>query len=262
MDNLDYVQRDGYMTGFSMDLVDITRLRFYTFFTKDGLTLHEAGVSALRRFLNARLNLYANVYFHRTTRALDLHLQEIFCDTMRQVFPSNPIDALDEYLLCDEWSLYHKVCGWLTDEDPQKRRLGREWQKLYSRSVKWKMSFSTELSVDQLQRGVRFSHAEDYEKRIRAFLPANMKKKAFRVDLATQDPRPVNPMAETEKRINIYNAATGRTSPEPLREIYRFIPARVVHFRVFSPDHDHDQVIAQAAEKALETLEGTSTTNI
>ncbi|MCX5819658.1 MAG: metal-dependent phosphohydrolase, partial [Deltaproteobacteria bacterium] len=69
---------DAFMTGFSLDIVDIARLRFYTFFTKQGLTLHQAGVSALSRFLNARLNLYSNVYFHRTTRALDLHLQEIF----------------------------------------------------------------------------------------------------------------------------------------------------------------------------------------
>ena len=75
VDNLDYVQRDAYMTGFSLDMVDIPRLRHYTFFTRDGLTLHQSGISALGRFLNARINLYGNVYFHRTTRALDLHLQ-------------------------------------------------------------------------------------------------------------------------------------------------------------------------------------------
>ena len=74
-DNLDYVQRDAFMTGFSLDMVDISRLRFYTFFTEKGITLHQAGISALSRFLNARINLYRNVYYHRTTRALDLHLQ-------------------------------------------------------------------------------------------------------------------------------------------------------------------------------------------
>jgi len=31
VDNLDYVQRDAYMTGFSLDMVDIPRLRYYTF---------------------------------------------------------------------------------------------------------------------------------------------------------------------------------------------------------------------------------------
>ena len=64
------------------------------------------------------------------------------------------------------------------------------------------------------------------------------------------------------KRINIYNPSTGITSPEPLVDIYRFIPARVVHFRVFSLTHDHDEALAHAAEKALGSLSGQSKTNI
>ncbi|MHB8773075.1 MAG: HD domain-containing protein [Syntrophales bacterium] len=262
VDNLDYVQRDAFMTGFSLDIVDIARLRFYSFFTKDGLTLHQAGLSALSRFLNARLNLYSNVYFHRTTRALDLHLQEIFRDTMDRIMPASPAEALDAYLACDEWRLFCEVRGWPESTDPQKQKLGREWGKLHGREVKWKMSFSAEISIDQLQKGTRFSGASDYEQRIRACLPARLKRKPFRVDLATQDPRPINPMAETEKRVNIFNPATGATSQEPLRDIYRFIPARIVHFRVFSLDHDHDEAIARAAETTLAAAEATSRTNI
>jgi hypothetical protein len=262
VDNLDYVQRDAFMTGFSLDIVDIERLQFYTFFTKHGLTLHQAGVSALSRFLNARLNLYANVYFHRTTRALDLHLQEIFRDTMTRILPAGPTADTDRYLDCDEWRLFSEVRGWLASGDRPQRVLGREWDKLHRREVKWKMSFSAELSIDQLQRGTRFAGAADYERQIRAHLPKPLRSKPLRVDLATQDPRPVNPMAETEKRINIFDPATGQTSPEPLREIYRFIPARVVHFRVFSLNHDHDDLLARAAEKTLETVEGASRTNL
>lgn len=262
VDNLDYVQRDAFMTGFSLDIVDITRLRFYTFFTKQGLTLHQAGVSALSRFLNARLNLYSNVYFHRTTRALDLHLQEIFRDTMDMILPVNPVDDLDAYLECDEWRLFSEVRSWRESADRRKRALGREWEKLHHREVKWKMSFSAELSIDQIQRGTRFSPAPDYAKQIRSCLPGPLKKTPFRVDLATQDPRPVNPMAETDKRVNIFDPATGMTSPEPLREIYRFIPARVVHLRVFSRNHDHDEIIARAAERILGAVDGTSKTNI
>jgi len=262
VDNLDYVQRDAYMTGFSLDIVDITRLRFYTFFTKEGLTLHQAGISALNRFLNARLNLYTNVYFHRTTRALDLHLQEIFKDTMQLIFPWNPADALEEYLYCDEWNLFREVRGWFKEEDRMKKRLGREWAKLHDREVKWKMSYSTEISIDQIQRGARFLRARDYENQIRSFLPGDLKKTELRVDLATQDPRPINPMAETEKRVNIFNPVTGVTSPEPLKEIYRFIPARIVHFRVFSLNHDADTALTAAAEKTLGLLEGITKTNI
>lgn len=261
VDNLDYVQRDAYMTGFSLDIVDIARLRFYTFFTGNGLTLHQAGISALSRFLNARLNLYTNVYFHRTTRALDLHLREIFHDTMNIIFPKNPLEALDDYQNLDEWHLFHEVQNWGEDSDTKKRRLGQEWAKLHNREVQWKMSFSTEISVAQIPRGVAFSRAKDYEDRVREYLPKSLKKLKFCVDLATQDPRPLNPMAETEKRINIFNPATGQTSPEPLWDIYRFIPARVVHFRVFSLSHDHDEELTKAAEKVLGNLDDGVKTN-
>ncbi|MDD5167570.1 MAG: HD domain-containing protein [Syntrophales bacterium] len=262
VDNLDYVQRDAYMTGFSLDIVDIARLRYYHFFTDDGLTLHQAGLSALSRFLNARLNLYANVYFHRTTRALDLHLQEIFRETLNFIFVHNPLEALDEYLHLDEWNLFHAVRGWMSDSDPLKKRLGREWEKLYNRQVKWKMSYSTELSVDQLQRGTCFSDAAGYERQIRDHLPKSLKNIFFRVDLATQDPRPVNPMALTGKSVNIFNPATGCISREPLLDIYRFIPARIVHFRIFALNHDHDGDLTVAAGRTLETIHDVSRTNI
>ena len=261
-DNLDYVQRDAFMTGFSLDMVDISRLRFYTFFTEQGITLHQAGISALSRFLNARLNLYRNVYYHRTTRALDLHLQEIFRDTMNLLLPGDPSKALGDYLECDEWTLFRDVQRWPRDGDPLKRRLGREWEKLHNREVKWKMSFVTELSVDELPRGIRFSGEKDYEDEIRRHLPRELRRKPFRVDLATQDPRPLNPITEEDRRINIYNPSTGTTSPEPLVDLYRFIPARVVHFRVFALTHDHDEAMAGAAEKALDSLAGQSKTNI
>lgn len=262
VDNLDYVQRDAYMTGFSLDMVDVPRLRYYTFFTKDGLTLHQSGISALRRFLNARLNLYSNVYFHRTTRALDLHLQEIFSETLRLLYPQSPLKNLDAYLGCDEWSLFSEVQGWLSVKDPRRRKLAREWQKIHARKLKWKMSFATEISVDSIQRGTEFVGAQNYEARIRECLPAGMKRLAFRVDVATQDPRPLNPIAEPGKQINIFNPVTGKTSPEPLNEIYRFIPARVRHFRVFALNHDHDEDLSRAAEAALGNVERSIPTNV
>ncbi len=262
VDNLDYVQRDAYMTGFSLDMVDMPRLRYYTFFTKDGLALHQSGISALRRFLNARLNLYSNVYFHRTTRALDLHLKEIFTDTIKLMYPESPLKNLDAYLSCDEWSLYSTVQGWLAARDARKRKLALEWQKIHARELKWKMSFAAEISVDSIQRGTVFAGAGNYEVRIRECLPAKLKRLAFRVDVATQDPRPLNPIAEPEKRINIFNPVTGRTSPEPLNEIYRFIPARVRHFRVFALNHDHDEELGKAAEMALGHIEKSIPTNV
>lgn len=262
VDNLDYVQRDAYMTGFSLDMIDMPRLRYYSFFTQDGLALHASGISTLRRFLNARLNLYSNVYFHRTTRALDLHLQEIFSETLRSMYPESPVKNLDAYLGCDEWSLYSEVKSWLSAKDADKRRLAREWQKIFARELKWKMAFAAEISVESIPRGTELVGAQNYEAKIREHLPAKFRKLAFRVDVATQDPRPLNPIAEPGKRINIFNPVTGRTSPEPLAEIYRFIPARVRHFRVFALNHDFDEELSRAAERALGNLGTSISTNV
>ncbi len=253
VDNLDYVRRDAYMTGFSIDIVDIDRILFYSFFSGEGLTLHQAGVSAFTRFVNARLNLYSNVYFHRSGRAIDFHMQEIFEETMKKVFPFNPKTNLNKYLCLNEWSLIQEVERWQQSTDPDKKRLGREWEKIIKRRVKWKMAYSTELTIDQAQKGLPvFNRAVELEKAIRSQLPkGKIQKVKFKVDLATQDPRPINPMAESNKRINIYNPQTGKISPEPLKDIFKYIPARVVHFRVFTLDKKYDEEIANASEKVL-----------
>ena len=109
MDNLDYVLRDAYMCGVAIGAVDIDRLMYYTFFTDKGLTLHKSGLTALNMFLNARLYMYTNVYYHRTTRAIDEHLKELFKDTMAALFPYNPVENLAEYLELTDWSLLEAV---------------------------------------------------------------------------------------------------------------------------------------------------------
>ena len=112
VDNLDYVMRDAYMCGVAIGAVDIDRLMYYTFFTDKGLTLHKSGLTALNMFLNARLYMYTNVYYHRTTRAIDEHLKELFKDTMAEVFPFNPVENLKEYLNLTDWSLLEAVRKW------------------------------------------------------------------------------------------------------------------------------------------------------
>ncbi|MEO5965526.1 MAG: HD domain-containing protein, partial [Candidatus Limnocylindrales bacterium] len=83
VDNLDYVCRDAYLTGVSMGPVDAERLRRYTFVSNRGLTLYESGIGALEMFLTARLFMYQHVYLHRTVRAIDLDLEEVFAPSIR-----------------------------------------------------------------------------------------------------------------------------------------------------------------------------------
>jgi len=249
-DNMDYIQRDAYMTGFSLDMVDIDRLLYYTFVTDKGLTLHKSGSSTLRRFVNARFTMYADVYFHRTNRAVDLHMAEIFQETIRLLFPFDPREALDAYLGVSDWSLLEGVQRWVNDDDPRKRALGIEWAKILDRQVKWKMAYDHMETMDE-PRGKKFWSVRDLEEAIRKHLPEPLRGIEFKVDMARQDPRPLNPWTEETKKILIYDPATGRASPSPVADLLRYIPAQVAHYRIFATDHSHDAELAAATQAAL-----------
>ncbi len=249
-DNMDYIQRDAYMTGFSLDLVDIDRLLYYTFVTEDGLTLHKSGSSALRRFVNARFTMYADVYYHRTNRAMDLHMQEIFEETVRLLFPVDPRKELDRYLGVSDWSLLEGVRRWLEDPDPRRRALGEEWSRIVAREVKWKMAYDHMETMDD-PRAKKFVDAAELEAEIRRALPAAIASLPLKVDVARQDPRPLNPWTEEAKKILIYDPATDRASPQPVQDLFRYIPARVAHYRVFALDHAHDDALARATQAVL-----------
>ncbi len=250
-DNMDYIQRDAYMTGFSLEMVDIERLLFYSYFTEKGLTLHQAAGPALARFVQARLSMYSDVYYHRTNRAIDLHMRDIFRDTMEILVPYNPTEELDRYLEVTEWFLLEEVRHWPGAKESRKRELGVEWQKILNRQVQWKMVHEQPARMGQDALAQAFLPAAEFERRIKDHLPPALRGIAFRVDLAEQDTRPVNPMADFAKTINIFNPATGRVSPQPLAEVLRDVPPKLARYRVFALNHDHDQELAEAAERAF-----------
>jgi HD superfamily phosphohydrolase len=117
VDNLDYVRRDAYLTGVSMGPVDAERLRRYAFVSDRGLTLYESGVGALEMFLTARLFMYQHVYLHRTVRAIDLDLEEVFAPSIRAVFgDQSPAERLAAFADLDEYALLHQAAGWARGE--------------------------------------------------------------------------------------------------------------------------------------------------
>ena len=250
-DNMDYIQRDAYMTGFSLEMVDIDRLLFYTFFTEKGLTLHQAAGPALARFVQARLSMYSDVYYHRTNRAIDLHMRDIFRDTMEILVPYNPARELERYLELSEWFLLEEVRRWPAARESRRRELGVEWQKILNRQVKWKMVHEHTERLVEGAGALTFMEAKELEKRIREQLPPRLADLPFSVDVAQQDTRPINPMRDLVRLINIYNPATGSVSPQPLANLLRDVPPKLARYRVFALNHDHDQELAEAAEQAF-----------
>jgi HD superfamily phosphohydrolase len=151
VDNLDYVRRDAYLTGVAVGPVDVERLRRYTFISGRGLTLYEPGLGALEMFLTARLFMYQQVYFHRTVRAIDLDLAEVFEPSIRAIFGTgSPADRLFEYADLDEYALLHQAARWARGEllavggpaDPGsglvEKPIGDAWRAILLRQPRWR----------------------------------------------------------------------------------------------------------------------------
>ena len=153
VDNLDYVRRDAYLTGVTAGPVDVERLRRYTFIGSDGLTLFEPGLGALEMFLSSRRFMYQQVYFHRTVRAIDLDLSEVFGPSIRAIFgDGSPADRLAAYADLDEYALLHQAARWARGLDvvpegaaapsPGDGRVSREladaWRAILLRQPTWR----------------------------------------------------------------------------------------------------------------------------
>ncbi|RMF85336.1 MAG: HD domain-containing protein [Nitrospirae bacterium] len=250
-DNMDYVLRDSYMCGVAVGPVDVERLIHYTFLSERGLTLHRAGLAALNMFLNARLYLYSNVYFHRTTRAIDLHLREVFPATMAHFWDGNPVEDLEGYLGVTEWSLLEEVRRWVREAAGERRELGREWARILGRDVKWKMAYDTILSTRDVTQQAPRLDPEGLERAIRDRLPPELAGLPFRVDLATKDTRPLNPLQMGDRQIYVFDPTSGRISTAALRDQFDYIPAKILHCRIFALDHAHDVELGEVAARVL-----------
>ena len=250
-DNMDYVLRDSYMCGVAVGPIDIERIMYYSFFSEKGLTLDRGGIQAFIMFLNARFYLYTNVYYHRTTRGIDLHLKEIFRDTMRLIFPHDLNKELQPYLNMTEWTLLEEVARWEHSEDGERRDLGREWRQILERRLKWRMSHEVVLDLFEPRRGQSFMKAEEVEQRVKDLLPPGLRNFPFKIDMAQQDPRPLNPIGMKDRQIYVYDAADRSVSAEPLKELLKYLPGKVAQCRIFAMSHEHDQQLARALNEAL-----------
>src|SRR5687767_4081546 len=261
-DNMDYVLRDSYMCGVAVGPIDIERIIYYSFFSEKGLTLDRSGLQAFTMFLNARFYMYTNVYYHRTTRGIDLHLKDIFRDTMRIAFPYDLRKDLHPYLHLTEWTLLEEVGRWHDSDDPERQKLGVEWRHVLDRRLKWRMSGEEVLDQFEARKGQGFLDAKTVEERVRHFLPRSLKHFDFRIDMALQDPRPLNPLKMGDRQIYVFDAAAQRVSEEPLTEILKYLPGKVAQCRIFAMDHDHDAELALALKRALNEEPASIVTNV
>ena len=248
-DNLDYVPRDAYMCGVKIGPVDIERLLHYSFLAPEGMLLHQHGAQALLLFLNARLYLYNNIYYHRTVRRIDLHMREIFGETIERILPGNPLDHLSAYQGLTDWSLIDTVDGWRRQEG-RPAELAREWGRIVRRELKWRLIFEDYYEFSSLEDAIFYPDPSEYVRRIREALPADLAQASLEVDVASVDPRPQNPFNDPFP-VSIFNPVSQAVERSAVAELFRRLPIRTTLVRVFTDERQHLEALRAAAERAL-----------
>ena len=250
-DNMDYVPRDSYICGVSAGPVDVQRIVHYSFISERGLTLHSHAAEALYMFLNSRLYLYHQVYFHRTVRRIDLQLREVFRPTIELVLGGNPLEHLDRYLTLTEWSLLSDVDGWARgDGDGERRELGRAWADVVARRLKWKLIYQGHTDAREIPSGALGVTREEFAAQLREHLPSESRDIVFEVDVAAQESRAFNPMTETAD-ILFYEPLEDRFRQSRVLDLFRRLPVRMALFRIFAHDETHRRELIKAANEVL-----------
>lgn len=249
IDNMDFVLRDAFMSGYSSRAFDIERLIRYSFFTQHGLTMHDRGVDGLVRFMGVRAELFRTIYFHRTVRAIDLMLEDLFRESSKLLFPGNPLEHLSEYQEFTESSLLVDVGRWKRSSDPKQKELGDGWADLLKRQVSWVMVCQRTRVFDERESEPSsiFSDREFVELKLRQHLPKDLKSLPLRVDIARHIHRP-HTMGPAAGQNYLYDSARGLVRALTTHEIYQRLPVSHRICRVYAEGTEYSRQIAEALD--------------
>lgn len=252
VDNMDFVLRDAYMSGYSVRAFDLDRLLHYSMFTPRGLTIHERGLSALVRFISVRAELFRAIYFHRTVRAIDLTLAELFADSKHLLFPGNPLAHLDAYQRLTEWSLLVQVADWQRSSDPELQSLGERWARFRRRDVRWKLAVERTVFFrpDQSEQTSIFNSEAMFESAVRKALRQSLRQ----LPLKFEAPRHVHrPGAHTPSAGQnfLYDPASDQIRRLDDRELFRQIPLSYRICRIYAEDESHNGELAAVMDRLI-----------
>jgi uncharacterized protein len=252
IDNMDFVLRDAFMTGVSPRAFDMQRLLHYSSFSESGLTIHDRGMHALVHFLSMKAELFRSVYFHRTVRAIDLELAELFRESRSYLFPGDPREHLEDYLGLTEFSLLTDVRRWCKSSDPALRKVGERWRLWLNRKVPWIMVCQRSLSFgeNQAESSSVFSNAKLLREFIRDRLPTDLKSLPFQVDLARHMHRP-HTVGATAGMNYYFDSSSSKIHKLTMHGLYRMLPISHTIVRIYAHDREQEALFAKILDELL-----------
>ena len=114
-------------------------------------------------FLTARLFMYQQIYYHRSVRAIDLDMAEVFRPSIEAIFgDGSPADDLGHYADLDEYALLHQAALWARGEALSDRpapgdgtvtsEVGRAWSAILLRRPRWRAEAELRLNYEAGER--------------------------------------------------------------------------------------------------------------
>jgi HD superfamily phosphohydrolase len=263
VDNMDFVLRDAYMSGYNTKAFDISRLVHYSFFTEQGLTIHSRGLSTLINFIETRANLFRSIYFHRTVRGIDIALEDHFEATMNHLFPGNPLQYLSAYQGLTETSFLVDVTRWAHSDNPELQELGKHWRAIINRDEMWRMACERTMHFHsgQAESTTIFSEPGLVERRVREHLPREIREIPLRVDVARHYHRP-SARRPAGKQNYWFDPASGLSFELDDDELFRSLPTSFIIFRIYSRSHGFDRELNAALQKVAGGTGGDTKTNM
>ena len=250
VDNMDFVLRDAYMSGYSARAFDLDRLLHYSEFSERGLTIHERGLSALVRFISVRAELFRAIYFHRTVRAIDIELQDLFRESKQWLFAGDPREDLDRYRQFTEWSMLMEVARWADGDRPELRELGVRWREFLARRLRWKMACERTVffAPGESEQGSVLSSVKSFDAAVRSQLPPSLQSLPLRVDTARHVHRP-GAHAPAAGQNFLYEPATDSIYDLDQRRLFRRIAISFRVCRIYALDDRHNAELTAVLDR-------------
>lgn len=249
---MDFVLRDAYMCGLPPPFSEVRRLLLYSRFAEgEGLVLHMHALLSLASFLQTRMHLFSAVYYHRTVRAIELHMREVFRETIESFWPElNPREDLERYVNnVDEWSLMSKVqeridaCGSCDFWD--------HWRRVVNRDPRWKNVFEYTQSRAPL-RGQQWLGEEYYQRHL---------EDAGLGDMCRASVCRIEPI-QSGDMLKIWNPLTDRVDETGVHQLRQLLPEVWQIVRVFSLDRSKASEVQRVMSEALHSGQPLHPTNI
>ena len=239
VDNMDFVLRDAYMSGYSTRAFDLDRLLHYSLFTAKGLTIHErgpVGPGAVHRRPGRAVPhdlLPSHGAGDRPDAAGTVPREQAAPVSRQSAGAPRRVPAADRVVAAGaRWP------AGTAASDPALRALGERWQDFLRRRLRWKMACERTIffAPGEAERSSVFSNEEAFEAAIREHLPRGAAATCrLRVDTARHVHRP-GAQAPAAGQNFLFDPATGKIRSLDDRELFRRIAISYRICRIYAED--------------------------